>query len=321
MKAARIGASARHFGRRRSRRAVRAAPPSPSAPVAGCARWRAPRRASPPQVRARPHRARRGVHRRHQRPAHFHRVVQPRRVGPAVVHVVAVVDDVDAADEGHPLVAHAQLLVQAAQLARLQPRVPAVERAEHLQPHAAAGEHLAQAGQRGDAAEAVHHHVHAHAARRRAIERLGNGAGRGIVVEDVGGQPDLAGGGIDGLAHAREKARRRPPAARPGCRRRSAAPVRWSSCAGGRGRRRARRAQPGSSSATSGRWSDMRAQAVPRGTIVERQAQAAQVEAVEREHRRQRRERWPCECARHRAPRRAAGRARASGRPGARPSR
>ena len=106
-----------------------------------CAPARAPRRASrASEVGTGPHRTRRGVHRGRQRAAHFHREVQPRRVGPAVVQVVAVVDEVDAADEGHLLVAHAQLLVQAAQLAGLQPGIPAVERAEDLQPHAAAGQ-------------------------------------------------------------------------------------------------------------------------------------------------------------------------------------
>jgi hypothetical protein len=58
-----------------------------------------------------------------------------------VVQVVAVVDDIDAADEGHLAVDHAQLLVQPPQLARLQPRVPAVERAKDLELHAAAGSH------------------------------------------------------------------------------------------------------------------------------------------------------------------------------------
>ena len=61
------------------------------------------------------------LHQLHHRPAQFDREVQARQFAAPVAQVDAVVDDVDAADEGHLVVDDAQLLVQAPQLARLQP--------------------------------------------------------------------------------------------------------------------------------------------------------------------------------------------------------
>ena len=206
-------------------------------------------------------------------PRNSHREVQPRRVGPAVVQVVAVVDEVDAADEGDLAVAHAQLLVQPAQLARLQPGVPAVERAEHLQLHAAVGE-PARARAAGWRCEPKPSTTTCTATPRAAAppghrRRRWPPGRRGRCRWPA--RPRAARRRWPGTCAG--TARRRPPAARRGCRRRSAAPARAAQCAAIRGRHRARRgAQRGSSSATSGRWSDMRAQAVPRGTIVERQA-------------------------------------------------
>ena len=96
-------------------------------------------------------------------------------LAPAVVQVVAVVDDVDAADEGHLAVDHAQLLVQAAQLAGLQPAPPAVERPEHRQLHAAAVDQRSRSvGRLAARAEAVDHDAHLHAAPRRGDQRVGH---------------------------------------------------------------------------------------------------------------------------------------------------
>ena len=75
------------------------------------------------------------VHGRRKRAAHAHREVQPRQLAPAVVQVETVVDQVDAADERHLGVDDAQLVVQAAQLARLQPVPPAVQRPEQRHVH------------------------------------------------------------------------------------------------------------------------------------------------------------------------------------------
>ena len=210
------------------------------------------------------------MHLARQRAAQLDREVQPRRLGPAVVQVVAVFDDVDAADEGRALVHDTQFLMQPAQLPGLQPGPPAVERAEHLQPHAAAGQPRTQRGQRRQRAEAVDDQVHLHAAAVGVEQRVGDAAAGAVVVEDVGRQPDLAPRRGDGFAHAREQlvaalqqvdsvgadeARCRHTQTGPqGCiPRMHRAPLQH---------------QAGSSSATSGRWSDMRAQAMPRGTII-----------------------------------------------------
>ena len=157
------------------------------------------------QVGACPHRARGGMHRLRQRALHGHRKVQPRRVAPAVVHVVAVVDQVDAADKSQALITHTKLLVQPAQLPGLQPRIPAVERTKNFQLHGTAGKHRPHARQRGDGAKAVHHQVHRHTACGSPLERVGHQRGGRVVVKDVGGQPDIALRGVDAFAHAGEQ--------------------------------------------------------------------------------------------------------------------
>ena len=141
----------------------------------GAARQRAaPRRASRgPGARARPHRPRRLLApAATSGPRSSHREVQPRLLGPAVVQVVAVVDDVDAADEGHLAVDHAQLLVQAAQLRRAAAR-PTSGRAGGTPPARTPRARQPLRAARGSVAmraEAVDHHAAPprRAARRRA---------------------------------------------------------------------------------------------------------------------------------------------------------
>jgi hypothetical protein len=201
---------------------------------------------------------------------HGHGEVQPRLLRPAVVQVVAVVDDVDAANEGHLAIDHAQLLVQPAQLARQQPvatsgpagGTPRVRR---------------RAGQPAGAAAAAwpcepKPSTTTRTARRAARAASSAGAAAGtVVVEDVGGQPDLGGGQRPWPRTWREQLvaalqQLDPVAAHQA--------GRGHVLMGGRhvGRAQGPSPQAGSSSATSGRWSDMRAQALPRGTMVERQA-------------------------------------------------
>ena len=127
------------------------------------------------------------------------------RVAPAVVQVVAVGDQVDAADEGHGAVDHAQLLVQPARLAGLEVAPPAVDRPEHRQLDARGHHPFAQRGQRRLRAEAVHHHAHLHAAARGLGQQQRERLGDGVVVEDVGGQPDRVARLRDRRAHRREQ--------------------------------------------------------------------------------------------------------------------
>jgi hypothetical protein len=108
------------------------------------------------------------VHRSHQRAAQRDGEVQPRLLAAAVVQVVAVVDDVDAADEGHLAVDHAQLLVQPAQLAgcsQLHQRSSG-RKTSSCTPLSAS--HCRAAVQRGHRPEAVDHHPHRHTARAAA---------------------------------------------------------------------------------------------------------------------------------------------------------
>jgi hypothetical protein len=218
--------------------------------------------------RARPHRARGLRHRCHHRPAQPDREVQPRLGAAAVVQVDAVVDQVDAADEGALFVDGQQLLVQAAQLPGLQVSGPAVERAEHGERDAAALEPRTQHRQAGLGAEAVDHHAHAHAATRGGHQRIDHRARGLVVVEDVGREPDLVARRADRPSH------RRKQFVAAGQQRDLVAAGQHRYALGTpfvRRRRREQRLHARSNSATSGRWSDMRAHAVPRGTCVRRQ--------------------------------------------------
>jgi hypothetical protein len=117
------------------------------------------------EVGACPHGLRRAPHRPTSGPRTATAKSSRGCVGPAVVDVVAVVDDVDAAHEGHVAVDHAQLLVQPAQLAGHQPAPPAVQRAEDLEARCRApASHCAQPVSVDVRAEAVDHHAHRHAA-------------------------------------------------------------------------------------------------------------------------------------------------------------
>ena len=139
------------------------------------------------------------------------------------LQVVAVVDDVDAADEGHRVVDHAQLVVQAPQLRAAAAR-PTSGRAGGTR-RAARRRRPASPCRRGSVAmraEAVDHHVHRDAAPRRGAQRLGDGRAGLVVVEDVGGQPDLRAARRPMAAlHGREELVAALQQAARGCRRRS----------------------------------------------------------------------------------------------------
>jgi hypothetical protein len=139
------------------------------------------------------------------RAAHPHGIVEPGPVGGAVVQVQPVVDDVDAAHEGHFAVHHAQLVVQAPQLAGLQPAPPAVQRPEHRHRHTAGGQARFDHRQGGVGAEPVDHHMHVYAALRGGHQRIGHLQGGVVVVEDVGREPDFMQRRPDGLPHGRKQ--------------------------------------------------------------------------------------------------------------------
>ena len=100
---------------------------------------------------------------------------------------------------------HAQLLVQPARLARLQVAPPAIDRTEHRQLHARGHHPLAQGRQRRLRAEAVHHHAHLHATARGVGQQQRERLRDGVVVEDVGGQPDRVARLCDRRPHRREQ--------------------------------------------------------------------------------------------------------------------
>mmetsp|Transcript_59425 Transcript_59425/g.140446 ORF Transcript_59425/g.140446 Transcript_59425/m.140446 type:complete len:364 (-) Transcript_59425:2184-3275(-) len=196
-----------------------------------------------------------------QRAAQLHREVQPRLLAQAVMDVETVVDQVDAADEGHLVVDDTELLVQPPQLARLQPAPPAVHGPEHRQRHAAAGQALFQPGQAALAAEAVDDDAHAHATAVRREQRIGQRQRRRVMVKDIGGQPDLGMCALDRGMHAWEEL---VAAAQQldlvGADKARFGPVPLAPPQG------VEQPHSSASSTSSGRWSDMRAQVAPRGT-------------------------------------------------------
>ena len=86
-----------------------------------------------------PQRTRRLLDLRDDRPPHLDREIQPRQFADAMPQIVAVVEDVDAADKRDLAIDHTQFLVQAAQLPGLQPGPPAVHRTEDRQRDAGSG--------------------------------------------------------------------------------------------------------------------------------------------------------------------------------------
>ena len=108
--------------------------------------------------------------------------------------------------------------------------------------------------------------MHRHTALRGVDQRVCDAAaGATFVVKDVGGQPDLVLRCGDGAAHRREE---------------RVTALQQAHLVAADVARRGRQGQDvavvavhdKSSSATSGRWSDIRAQLIPRGTMVERQS-------------------------------------------------
>ncbi len=141
---------------------------------------------------AQPQSAHARAHLGHRRAAQRHRVIQPRLRAPAVVQVEAVVDQVDAADEGLATVDHAQLAVQPPPVAALHQIEPVLPRAVDHELDAAVVEGRAQGRDRAVRAEPVDQHAYPHAAPRRVDQRLRQRARDRIVVKDVGLEPDLA---------------------------------------------------------------------------------------------------------------------------------
>ncbi|MCY1238028.1 hypothetical protein D3C72_1708330 [compost metagenome] len=109
--------------------------------------------------------------------------------------MVEVVDDVDAADEGHLPVDHRQLAVQPAQVAPGQPE--AAQLAVDAQLHAARTQALGHCGGHVAGAEAVDGDAHRDAARGGAYQRVADGAADVVVGVDVGFQHYLERGLVD----------------------------------------------------------------------------------------------------------------------------
>ena len=151
-----------------------------------------------------PHALHRFLHLGHQRAAHLQRKIQPGPRQPPQRHVVAVVNQVDAATEPHRPVHHAQLAVQAPPAVRQQqPQRP--QRRIHAPQHPGSlklfGPDLGQS----PGAHAIDHQMGAHAARCGAHQRLGHrGSGAG-EVKDVGLELDVRHGSIHGLNQRREE--------------------------------------------------------------------------------------------------------------------
>ena len=226
------------------------------------------------QRSAAPHRAGGLLHQGRRRALQLHREIESWRVRPTVVEVESVVDQVDAADETGMPIDNTQLVVQAAQLAGLQQTPPAVYRTKHRQVDASRCQPLAQRHQGVLAAKTVDHHADPDTALRSISQRLRHGLCGGILVKDIGRQPDLMPRRSDGLAHRRKQliaTGQQAHAVAAGQQRRGTVRRRG---AGGRLHRVASpgaAAQASCNSTSSGRWSDIRDQLALRGTVAEMQ--------------------------------------------------
>ena len=212
-------------------------------------------------LQARPQAGHGVVHVGHQGARGAHREVEARLFERAVVRVEIIVEQVDATAKGHRAVDHADLAVQAPP-AFGQQQAPALRRIEHAPVHASGLPALLPFDLDVTGAHAIEHHAHRHAARGGVGQGLRDRDHRTCDLEDVGFEHHLgarAGDGVDqrgeeGFA-ALEQRQLMVGAQRTGVH----SPI--------IGERR----HSSASSATSGKWSDMRAQAAPRGTEVDRQ--------------------------------------------------
>jgi hypothetical protein len=116
---------------------------------------------------------------------------------PALGRAVEIVDDVDAADERGRAVDHRKLAVHAAQTPAAQTQ-PREFRPEGQHPRAGAAQHVAETRRKVARAEAVDQQMHAHAARRRAGQRVRHQATGLVVGKDVAFQEHLFARRIDG---------------------------------------------------------------------------------------------------------------------------
>ena len=231
-------------------------------------------------LHARPEARHRVVHVGHQRAADAHREVEARLVKRAVVRVEEIVEQVDAAAKADVAVDHTQLAVQPAP-ARRQKQAPALRGVEDAPVHAGGFPAALPFGRHVAGADAIDDDLHAHAASRGRFERLGDSDHRTGELEDVGLEHHLGTRLLDRLGERREQ---RLAAAEQG--QAVAGPQRAvrgrqaheqtglrhlaHATAGGGRIGRPGGAHSSASSAISGRWSDMRAHATPRGTAVER---------------------------------------------------
>jgi hypothetical protein len=163
----------------------------------GAAATLRPAHALPEPRRRRPHHVR-------ERPLDAHCVVVARRDAAGIrQRGLEIVLDVDAADEGHPAVHHRELAVHAAHPVAPH-RQPPRKRPEHEHRGARVREDVAEARREVACAEAVDQHLHAHAARRRARERVGDEAAGFIAAIDIGLEVHLLRRGVD-RAHERRE--------------------------------------------------------------------------------------------------------------------
>lgn len=138
-----------------------------------------------------------------QRPLDADRVVESR------LHAFvarAVVEDVDAADEAHATVDQRDLAMQASQPAATELQPPAL--GTEAQHDDARGLHAGDERRRQLAgAEAIDQKSHPRAARRGPRERVGDGTARVVVLENVGLEPHVRHGRVDGRDERREELR------------------------------------------------------------------------------------------------------------------
>ena len=121
---------------------------------------------------------------RDQRPAHAHRVVEPRMLERAVIRVVVVVEYVDSPDEGDRSVDDGHLPMHAAQSLAIE-RIAPQFRSVHLEQHARFAQRPRAKRIDVRRAEAVHDDVHAHATAGRTPERGADAPAGRVVLEDV----------------------------------------------------------------------------------------------------------------------------------------
>jgi hypothetical protein len=133
----------------------------------------------------------------HQSPTRAHSKVQPRFDQSAVVRVVPVVQDVDAATKGQVAIDHTQLAVQTPPAAGDQ-QTQSAQWGIHTPVHPGMRKTLAPFGRQIRRAHAIDHHPNAHPPQGGTLQGFGHRGGGTMKVKNVGFDVNLRAGLVHG---------------------------------------------------------------------------------------------------------------------------